>query len=82
MNHDGWIGVMRQLTYYLSVVNCDRDEHGKFCVDGSITTFMGMDGENAEVVVGGDAVYYVDRKPKNLAAGLKGTSYGMGVKVI
>lgn len=73
---------MRQLTYYLSVVGCDRDEEGRYCVDGSISTFMGMHGENAEVVVGGDAVYYVDRQPKNLAAGLKSTSYGTAVKVI
>lgn len=83
MANDGWIGIMRQLLYYLEVVGCDRDPgNGNFHVDGSIVTFLGMTGEDAEVVVGADAVYYVKGQPKNLAAGLRSTSYGLGVTVI
>lgn len=81
MSGAGWIGIMRQVLYYLSVVGCDRDEKG-YHVDGSISTFMGEQGENAEVVVGANAVYYVDGKAKGLAAGLAGTSYGVKVTVI
>ncbi len=78
----GWIGIMRQLLYYLSVVGCDRDPDGKYHVAGNITTFMGASGDDAEVCVGEDAVYFCGGKPKNLAAGLAGTSYGMKVTVI
>jgi hypothetical protein len=83
----GWIGIMRQLLYYLSVVGADRDADGKYVVGGSITsitTFMGMGGEDAEVVVGEDAFYTVGggARKVNLAAGLRSTSMGLGVKVI
>jgi hypothetical protein len=83
-DHQGWLGVMRELLYYLSVVGCDRDPgpNGRYHVDGNITTFMGATGENAEVCVGADAVYYVGGQPKNLAAGLSSTSYGLKVTVL
>ena len=79
---DGWIGVMRELLHYLSVVGADRDDDGNFLVRGSICSFLGMGGENAEVVVGGDAEYFVGGAARNLAAGLRSTSYGVGVRVI
>lgn len=78
----GWTGINRQLLHYLRIVGADRDEEGKFLVAGSIVTFMGIGGEDADVVVGGDAVYFMQGQPCNLAAGLKTTSYGMGVIVI
>jgi formylmethanofuran dehydrogenase subunit C len=79
---DGWIGIMRQLLYYLEVIGADRDESGKFLVRGSVCSFLGLGGEDAEVVVGGDAEYFVGGAAKNLAAGLRSTSYGLGVRVI
>jgi hypothetical protein len=78
----GWIGLTREVLQYLSVVGADRDEGGNFLVRGSICSFLGMTGEDAEVVVAGDAEYFVGGAAKNLAAGLRSTSYGMGVCVI
>jgi len=51
-------------------------------VRGRICSFLGLDGENAEVVVGGDAEYFVGGAARNLAAGLRSTSHGLGVRVI
>jgi hypothetical protein len=82
MDNNGWIGIARQLTYFLSIVGADKDEDGRYLIgNGSVTSFMGVGGENADVVVDGEAVYFVDGRQCNLAAGLRGTSYGMGVKV-
>lgn len=81
----GWIGVARQMLHYLSTVGADRDEEGRFLVrpPGSVSSFMGMEGENAEVVVSGEACYRVGgERWCNLAAGLATTSYGLKVTVI
>ncbi|PYQ25644.1 MAG: hypothetical protein DMF56_26995 [Acidobacteria bacterium] len=76
---NGWIGRADQLYHVLRMFRCDQDAAGKFCVDGSITSFMGA---GDEYVVGADAVYYVDGKPCNLVAALRVTSYGLAVTVI
>lgn len=75
----GWIGSESELLNVLSVFKCDRDEEGKFKVDGNITSFLGL-GE--EFVVGDDAVAYVNDKPCNLCNMLEATSYGLKVRVI
>jgi hypothetical protein len=75
--HDGWIGDVEQLEHYLSVVKADKDHEGKFKVWGTVT--VGIGGQ--EAVVHGDAEYAVDGHRCNLAAGLRSTSYGVGVKV-
>lgn len=76
----GWIGPTSQMLWALQVFGADKDEHGKFLVAGSISTFLGM-GE--ETLVGDDAVFFVDGKPSNLAGALGSTSYGVkGVHVI
>jgi hypothetical protein len=80
--NQGWIGVMREVLHYLSVVGADRDDAGKFLVRGRICSFLGLGGDDAEVVVGGDAEYFVGGAARNLAAGLYSTSYGLGVRVI
>ena len=72
----GWVGTMREMKWYLHVVNADRDEEGKYLVSGNIASFMGMEGENVEVVVGPDACYYVGGHRAGLAAALGSTSYG------
>jgi hypothetical protein len=77
----GWIGTKGQLLHYLAVVGADRDEKGDFKVDGAISTFMGLQGDDADVVVAADAVYLVGGERKALAAGLSSTSYGLAIKV-
>ena len=47
-DHAGWIGINRQLLHFMRVVGADRDEEGKFLVTGSIVTFLGLGGEDAE----------------------------------
>ena len=79
MADDGWIGSASQLYHALRMFNCDTGADGKFHVDGNITTFMGA---GDEFVVGGEAVYYVNGQPRNLAAALRSTSYGLGITVI
>jgi hypothetical protein len=77
----GWIGMANQVEHFLAVVGADRDEEGRFLIGGpsAVVSFMGA-GE--EVVVPADAVYFVGGKPCPLVAGLRTTSYGMGVVVI
>jgi len=72
----GWCGVKRELLHYLRIVGADQDEEGRFILSGDVVTFLGMDGDNAETVVGPDACYYVDGQPGGLASGLGSTSYG------
>ena len=72
----GWVGTMSQLLNYLRVVGADQTDDGQFVISGDVVTFLGMGGENAETVVGPDAMYYVDGRPSPLAAGLGVTSYG------
>ena len=74
---DGWIGDVEQLEHYLAVVKADKDAEGKLKVWGTVTIGIGGD----EAVVHGDAEYEVDGHRSNLAAGLRSTSYGVGVKV-
>lgn len=69
----GWFGRENELYNFLNVMGCDKDKDGKFCVDGNITSFLGL-GE--EFVVDDSAVYYVDGKRKMLAAGLEVTGRG------
>jgi hypothetical protein len=82
---DGWIGPAHQVMYYLSTVGADRDEHGNYLLvsvdetgDGP-SSFMGM-GE--ELVIPGGVAYLVNGRPVRLAAGLRSTSYGLGVQVV
>jgi hypothetical protein len=75
----GWIGSNSELMHVLRTFGVDRDEDGKFHVDGKIVSFMGL-GE--EMVVGDDAVAYIEGKPHNICNMLAATSYGLKVKVI
>ena len=68
-----------QLEHVLRVCGCDTDAEGRFCVDGTIVSFMGA-GE--EFVVGPDAVYYRGGQACSLAVALRGTSYGFAAEVI
>lgn len=74
----GWFGTPAQLDNFLRVVGADRDEDGKFLIGGTLAVGLGAQ----DVVVGSDAVYFVNGEPHNLALGLAGTSYGLSVVVI
>ena len=79
----GWIGTQRQLKYYLQVVGADRDEQGRFIiVDGGAFAFLGIEDDNNDIVVDGNACYLMGGQKCNLAAGLATTSYGTRVNVI
>jgi hypothetical protein len=72
----GWIGSASELEHTLRCSGCDTTPDGKFCVGGSITSFMGA-GE--EFVVGPGAVYYVNGEPRHLVTALATTSHGFVV---
>ena len=79
----GWIGPAEQLESYLHTIEADQDEEGRFKIytdnSGGPSTFMGM---GDEIVLHGTEEYSVDGKRCNLAAGLRTTSYGLGVMVL
>jgi hypothetical protein len=76
----GWIGYAGEIENFLRAVRADRDDDGKFLIYGeSPVSFMGAE---KEIVVPADAEYSVMGKRMNLAHGLSGTSYGLGVVVI
>jgi hypothetical protein len=79
MNHQGWIGLRREVLYYLSTVNADKDPDGNYLLTGPehAAPFTGLNGD--EVVIAAECSYLVNGERKNLAAGLRSTS--MGVKV-
>jgi len=77
MNHDGWFGEESAIMNALRVVNADRCEDGKFKIYNE-GLFTGLDGG---MVVPGNAEYSVNERRCNLAALLRSTSSGIGVKV-
>lgn len=74
----GWIGMKRDMLHYLDMVSADKNAEGAYLIDGR-GVISGLDGQ--EVVVPDETRYFVDGKPKMLAAGLRTTSAGVGVKV-
>ncbi len=74
----GWIGMARELSFYLATVGADKDPDGKYLIAGAPVVF-GLGGD--EVVVPDETCYLVDGQRKALAAGLNTTSYGVNVKV-
>ena len=79
----GWAGRMGQVLYYLRVVGADTDADGRPIIGGApVVSFMGMSGDDADVIVPADTVYFVGGKPSGLASGLGATSYGTRVTVI
>jgi hypothetical protein len=78
----GWFGRMGQVLHLLRTVGADTDEDGKFLIRGTVSSFMGLGGENADVVVGADAKFLRNGLECSLPLALRGTSYGMSVTVI
>lgn len=74
----GWIGMAKQLEFYLHMVGADKDEDGRYLIAGAAVIF-GIGGD--ECVVSDEVQYFTDGHPKNLASGLNTTSYGVNVKV-
>lgn len=77
--NQGWIGTWNELSNVLRTFHCDVNPDGKFCVGGSIVSYLGL---GQEFVVGANAVYYVNGEPHNLVDALSSTSYGMKCSVI
>ena len=78
-NHRGWIGSSAELLGCLAANHCDQDAAGKYCVDGSITSFMGA---GDEYVVAENAVYYVAGEAKSLVHALEVGGTGLRGVVI
>ena len=74
----GWIGSANTLYSTLRVLDADRDDKGRFKVEGTIASFLGM-GE--EYVVGDDACCYVNGKKTLLAPQLGSTGIS-GITVL
>lgn len=83
MQAGGWMGRVGQVLHTLRVYGADQDEEGKFLVSsGGVSTFMGMQGEDADCVVSASALYRKDGQWCSLAQALNSTSYGLKVTVI
>jgi len=82
MENQGWIGIVREVKHALTTVGADKDENGLFLVTGTLATFLGLSGDDAEIVIGADAKYYVNGEPCSLVALMRSTSYGLGITVI
>lgn len=79
MERQGWFGLTDHLMHFLRTVGADRGPDGLFLIGGApITTGLG----GQEVVVPAETVYFLDGHAAGLAAGLRGTSYGMAITVI
>lgn len=76
----GWFGRTDQVLYVLASLSADRDEERRFLISppGSISVGLGGD----EAAVSDDAAYFIQGQPRNLAAALNSTSYGLKVLVI
>ena len=73
---------MGQVLYYLGIVGADRDQDGKFLIEGGVYSFLGLVGDNVDVVIEANTKYFVGGHPTSLVFGLRSTSYGTGVYVI
>ena len=84
MRNHGWIGNRGQVLNFLSIIGADSQD-GQYIVGGKLFHFLNdVDAASTdadEMIVGHDAVYYIDGKPAPLAAGMRSTSGGVGVKV-
>lgn len=79
----GWIGRNSQVKHYLKIVGADRDDQGRFLVsEPGVASFLGMAGDDVDVVISTDVKFYVRGHERGLASGLRSTSYGLGVYVI
>ena len=80
----GWIGTMREVLHFLGTMGADRDDQGRFLIygEGGVASFMGVGGENSDVVIPADTQYSRNGSRIGLAFGLSQTSYGLRVTVI
>jgi len=79
----GWIGIQSQLMHTLDTFGVDRDENGKIKWYGTPPScFLGIGGDNAEVVVGDDAEVEINGQRRPVSGLLAQTSYGTNVTVI
>lgn len=74
----GWIGTPDQLFTFLVGRGADRDREGCFLLGGMIVVGLGA----MDLVVAGDAVYFVGGDPRPLAHDLGETCLGLPVVVL
>lgn len=75
----GWFGGTGHVLHFLRTMGADRDTDGAFLLGGEPPA-IGIGGQ--DVVVPAGTTYFIGGVPAKLAAGLRGTSYGMAVVVI
>ncbi len=79
----GWLGVKRQLLYYLRVIGARQDEQGNFLIGGApIVSFLGLDDEDSDVLVPPDTYCLIGEHEVPIAPGLNSTSYRLPVMVL
>jgi len=75
-NCTGWCGPLGNVKHAVRTVGGDRNEDGEVLYSG-VCTFLGLQDDRADAVVGADAMYYVDGEPVPLAPLMNSTSYGI-----
>jgi len=79
----GWIGSKKQLFYVLDSFGVNRDPDGKIRWWGNgPALFLGLDADDADVVVDDTAEVEIAGKRVPVCSLLKDTSYGCQVTVI
>ena len=74
----GWMGTNGELRHVLRVFGAERDEQGRFLIVGDMpATFLGMGGENADVVVSDDVKCLIGGQEVSVAHLCNQTSYGV-----
>ena len=80
----GWMGSQQQVMDTLAAAGADRDEDGRFLIQGGgVTSFMGVDDPNNDDLVDDQSLYRANGRWSSLANLLCSTGLGLGsVKVI
>jgi len=83
VNPSGWIGTNGQMHFVMDSFGAEKDETGRFLIAGELpATFLGLEGETAEVVVSARVLCRVNGRWTSVAHLYQQTSYGLKVEVI
>ncbi len=78
---EGWIGPVKDVLYALDLLGADQDGEGKYLVSGQVGVFLGGARPDADILIAEDAQYFVKGQGAQLAAYMRSTSYGVGLKI-
>lgn len=74
----GWMGTNGQLLHVLRTFRADTDDQGRFLIVGEMpATFLGIGGENSEVVVSDEVKCLIGGQEVSVAHLCNQTSYGV-----